>query len=112
MSDNDRREGAVFTTFRTADDHERAVILGRKIKDLQESVLGLIIALTQVSRQADDLLEYQQVLAQNPTLDDAGRRVLAEALSAYAWTNRTSDPTATAIADDLIKRFGLEGEQS
>jgi hypothetical protein len=71
MSDNDRREGAVLATFRTANDHERADILGRKIEDVQLSIRSANSALAQVARQVDDLLKYQQVLEAGTVPDTA-----------------------------------------
>jgi hypothetical protein len=104
-----RRESRVLTTFRTSNDHERAVILGRQIEDVQLSVRSANNALAQVARQVDDLLEYQRVLEADIVSDPHERLVLVEALNAWAWQARTHSSADAEIAARLADRFSESG---
>lgn len=106
MSDNDRREGAVLATFRAADDRGRAVILGRKIENVQVSVRSAVTALDQVLRQVTELMEYQAVLEAGTVSDPDNSRVIRNAL--LRQYEVATDEGQRAKLLELAQVFGAE----
>jgi acetolactate synthase small subunit len=105
MSEHDPREGTVLATFRAADDHRRAIILGRKIESVQISVCTAVTALHQVLRQVNELVEYQAVLEAGVS-DPGDRKVVRDAL--LRQYESVTDEGQRAKLLELAQVFGAE----
>jgi hypothetical protein len=103
VSDNDRREGAVLTTFRTANDQERVRILRLKLENLQLSIRSAKSALAQVERQADELTSYMDVLESDPQAENLSSEDSARIARALWYYLRQAPMGMLGEEDDLAR---------